>query len=266
MTNKVQDSFLLPGESLERTGESLIIYSSPGAGKTSLIKTLLGWEGSTGDFFHEPYCKPEEILVLDVESGRKVLCDKENKLCVTVKPIDENATQFREEFKKMVSFLLEDKHPFKFVFLDNVSELEKYFVFNLAKKRGKPIPEIKEWGDASNYLRIHLRDLLKVTHRGMNIILNFWDMADKIKDVNGEILSVICPMCMSKTWKEYVGLVEHSAYMGISPKSGKRFLQFETHGMIQAKTRCFNLGQGVGKFVEANLSDIFRTLGGGNDA
>ena len=217
----IKDSFLLPGETLEKTGVSMIVFGSPGVGKTALIKTLLGWTGETGKFDREPYCKPEEIFVLDVEGGHSVLT-RDNKLCCTVYPADETL----EEFKKMIVYLLEEKHPFKYIFLDNVSELEKYFVFALTQKRGKDIPAWKEWGDASVYVRKYLRQLRDLTHKGINVIFNFWDMTDKVKDAQGEIESVICPMCMSKTWKEYAGLVEHSAYMGISPKSGKRFLQF----------------------------------------
>jgi phage nucleotide-binding protein len=249
---QIKDSFLLPGESLEKTGVSMIIYGPAGVGKTSNIKTLLGWTYAGGWGSQEPYCKPEEILVVSIDAGTSVLY-RDKKLCVSVYLVNEEL----EKFKDLVDYLLSGAHPFKYVFVDNVSELEKYFVFNLAKRRGKVTPAKEEWMHASNYVRKYMRDFSKnLIYKQVNVFLNFWDMTDKLEDKEGQINSIICPMCMRATWTEYTGLVEHTAYMGISPKSGERFFQFEKHGMIYGKTRSDNLGEGAGKFERANLAVV----------
>ncbi len=260
-------SFLLPGENVNTTGVSMIIYGPPGVGKTSLIKTLLGWTYEGGWNSQEPYCKPEEVLVLDVESGKEVLA-KERKLCCTVIPVaEETLSRFKNEVLPKIIEDIPSKMPFKFVVLDNVSEYEKFLVLGLMKHRGKDLPDKREWGNSSVYVRKHLRDLRSLTFKGVNVIFNFWDMMIPTEDKEGNLENIICPMCMRTTWKEYTGLVSHYAYMGISPKTGTRFLQFETHGMVQAKTRCDKLGvyEGkvtAGRFEKANLTTVIKKIRG----
>jgi hypothetical protein len=263
MTN-LKNSFLLPGQSLKATGTSMIIYGPAGVGKTSLIKTLLGWTYESGWNGHnQPYCKPEDIFVISIDAGVSVL-KREEKLCCTIFPVlDTSVASYSTVFDELIPILIKLKP--KFVLFDNVSEAEKYFVLRAAKQKGLPLPRQKEWGDASIYIRKYLRDFIHLTSFGINMIFNFWDMIVKIEDIAGSIQSIICPMCMAKSWKEYTGLVEHYAYMGISPKSGERFLQFETHGMIQAKTRSEKIGLKdgspmPGRFERPNLSSIFSRL------
>ena len=40
--------FSQPGSNLESKGTSMLIYGEPGIGKTSLLKTLLGWTAEGG--------------------------------------------------------------------------------------------------------------------------------------------------------------------------------------------------------------------------
>lgn len=284
-------SFLLPGQSLEDAGVSMLIYGPAGVGKTSLVKTLLGWRHSAvipsakwkkppreeddfpGEptdeelgFVDEPYCEATEILVLDVESGKGVLT-KHNKLACTIVPVyDEDVKQFKDDMLPYLIDQIPEKMAFKFVFFDNISEYEKFLVLGLTKQRGKDLPDMREWGNASIYVRKHMRDLKQLTFKGVNVIFNFWDMVNKIKDQNGEIASEVVPKCMSDTWKEYVGIVDHYAYMGVATQKtdkflpGDRYLQFEDFGMQKGKTRSKNIGKGVGKIEQANLADIFRRL------
>lgn len=248
--------FLPPGSDIKKTGVSMIIYGPPGVGKTSLVKTLLGWSHDKGWGAHQPVCPTQDILVIDIESGCAVLADSEKKLSCTIFPISEGDLT---KFKEMVDFLKTGKHQFKYIFVDNISELEKFYVLGLAKQRGLDIPRQKEWGDASLYVRKYIRELRDLRELGINVIFNFWDMDVKETDKDGVVESIVCPMCMAKTWREYTGLVDHYAYLGIAKKGsqhfheGERFLQFETYGMYQAKKRSENLA----KFEKANLADIF---------
>ena len=259
----IKDSFLLPGQSTQNTGVSMIVYGPPGAGKTSLIKTLLGWTQEKGWGSQEPYCDPKEIFVISIDAGTMVL-ERDGKNCVPIYPVHDTL----EIFKNIVQYL-KVNNPFPFVWVDNVSELEKYFVLALAKQKELDLPRQKEWGDASIYLRKYMRELRDLVFDGTNIIFNFWDMIVKVEDNAGSIQSIICPMCMSKTWTEYIGLVDHFAYLGVHPKTGERFMQFEDHGMIRAKTRSEKIGVRAdgtvspGKFERANLMSIFHKLKGG---
>ena len=126
------------------------------------------------------------------------------------------------------------------------------------QKAGLETPRIKEWGDSSMYLRKYLRQLRDLVFYDIDVIFVFWTMEVPIEDKDGQIQSFIYPMCMRKTKEEYMGLVEHVAYMGISQKTGQRFLQFENCGPYKAKTR----SDLIQKFEKANLADILRKLRG----
>jgi len=254
--------FLLPGQTLKETGTSMIVYGDPGVGKTSLIKTLLGWEHPIrdkdgkllgGGWVNEPYCTPEEIFVVDVESGLEILKDKDGKLACTVYPVTESL----DKFKDMVTYLVAGQHPFKYVFVDNMSELEKYILLQRTKIKELSVPRQKEWGDSAFFMRKAIRDLRNLTYNGVNVIFNFWSMAIPLE----EGVTQVCPMVMKSTTMEYVGLVGHTAYMGIAKASGNRFLQFESKGMYKAKTRC----ERINTFEEANLATIFRKIKGEPD-
>ncbi len=254
-------NFLLPGEKIEKKGIPMAIYGEPGAGKTSLIKTLLGWTYKGGWDSNEPYCKPEELLVIDVESGTNVL-ERDGKYPCTIFPVNQEEL---DDVKKMKTYLKEEKHPYTVVVFDNVTELERYTTFRLGEKRyGKEaIPEIKQWGEASNYLRKWLREFRDLKDLGIDVIFMYWDQRQKqgSKD-NPDYIT--CPMVMADTWIEYMGLMEHYAYLGITQqdstngrfKKGDRFLQFESSGMIKAKKR----DERIEKFELANLADIYRKL------
>ena len=109
------------------------------------------------------------------------------------------------------------------------------------------------------YLRKYFRELRDLVFLGSNIFFIFWPMQLEQKDGTGEIgTSIVCPMVMRSTWREYDGLVEHTAYMGISHKSGERFLQFESRGLYVAKKR----SDKIAVFEKANLADIFTKLRG----
>lgn len=250
---QIQDQFLKPKTSIEDKGISMIVYGDPGVGKTSLIKTLLGWEHDKG-FIHKPYCKPEEIFVIDVEAGERILVDENDQRLVTVFRVPENLDKFAD----ITKFLKEGDHPFKFVFIDNMSELEKYFLIQITKLKDQiKVPRLKEWGETSYYMRKTVRDLRNLTWNGINIIFNFWAMTVPIEDKGGSITNYIAPMVMRSTTMEYVGLVEYTAYMGID-KKGDRFLQFESNQLVKCKRR----SEKIDGFEKADLGELFRKLRG----
>lgn len=266
MTVKVRPDFLMPGKDFGDKGTAFIVYGDPGVGKTSLVKTLLGWTAPVFEYSdknppklisggwgtQEPYCEPEEILVVNVEAGESMLTRDDGTLCCTLfQVLEDNMTKLKE----LVSFLREGDHPFKYVFVDNMSELEKFFLMRLADTRDLSTPRQKEWGDSAFHMRKCIRDIRGCTSRGINVIFNFWSMSIPVKEKDGESHNICSPMVMRSTTMEYVGLVDHTAYMGIS-KTGARFLQFESKGMYTAKKRSDYLD----KFEEANLAEIFRKV------
>lgn len=259
LTESFGKMLLKPGRDVKERGISMIIHGDPGTGKTSLIKTLLGWKHGQG-FVNKPICAPEEILVIDVEAGSdSILVDDKNKSLVTILPVRED-NESLSLFKKMVLWLHENDHPFKYIIVDNMSELEKFFLLALTKQQDLRVPRQKEWGDDAFYMRKYIRDMIGLTYKGINIILNFWSM---VMPIEGMDKQMIVPMVMRSTTMEYVGLVEHCAYIGIG-KDGVRFLQFESNDLVKCKTRDAGNQKGavLQKFEEPDLANVFRKLRG----
>ena len=255
---------IAPGQDFAKKGVSLTLYGDSGVGKTSTIKTLLGWSHDKvkvkdgvlvedGWGTTEPYCKPEEILVLSADAGEIVL-EREGKTCCSIYRVPDTL----EKWKDFVDYLCAGKHPFKVVVADNMSELEYYFVTSVAKKRGAETPSKEDWMRGSLYLKKYMRQLRDLTFLGIDVIFIFWTMDVPIEDKDGQLTTVIYPKCMRRSKEEYIGLVEHCAYMGISQKSGERFFQFESGGLYKAKTR----SELIQKFEKANLAAILRKLRG----
>jgi GTPase SAR1 family protein len=258
----ISDSFYKPDSSIEDVGISMIVYGDPGVGKTSLPKTLLGWEYGKG-YIHKPYFKKEEVFVIDVECGESVLAHKGKRVVTSYRVTEDEESLLK--FKDVVKFLHEMKHPFKLVVVDNMSELEKFFLMALTKRKELNVPRQKEWGDDAFYMRKNIRDLRNLTYKGVNIIFNFWAMIVPIEDKEGHISSYMAPMVMRSTTMEYIGLVEHTAFMGVSDK-GSRFLQFESNKLIKCKRRDEGDGAPILQaFEKPNLADIFRRLKGGSN-
>lgn len=259
--SKVDANFNQPGTDIADIGVSTIIYGDPGAGKTSLIKTLLGWEYGKG-YVNKPYCSGEEIFVIDIEAGESVLAHAGKRVVTSYRVSEDNESIFK--FKDMVQYLHEGKHPFKFVFVDNMSELEKFFLMALTGIKKLNVPRVKEWGDDAYYMRKNIRDLRNLTYKGINVIFNFWAMIVPIEELDGHMSSYVAPMVMRSTTMEYIGLVEHTAYMGISEK-GSRYLQFESNKLIKCKRRDEGDSEPIlQQFELPNLADIFRKLKGEN--
>jgi len=260
ISQQIQTSFKQPGSVIEDKGISMIIYGDPGVGKTSLIKTLLGWEHGKG-YVNKPYCKADEIFVIDVEAGEIVL-QHDGKRVATIYRVDEEIESLLK-FKGLVQYLHEQTHPFRFVLVDNVSELEKFFLMALTRIKELNVPRQKEWGDDAFYMRKNIRDLRRLTYKGINVIFNFWKMIVPIEDAEGHLTSYEAPMVMRSTTMEYIGLVDQTAMMGIS-KEGTRYLQFESDMRVACKRR--DEGDGLPlleKFEKPDLSAIFTKLRGG---
>ena len=261
ISQQIQASFQKPGTTIENRGISIIIYGDGGVGKTSLIKTLLGWEHGKG-YVNKPYCKPEEIFVINIEAGESVLRrGDDKKLVVTLYEVKQEADSLIK-FSGLIQYLYENPHPFKFIFVDNMTELEKFYLIALTRSKELNVPRQKEWGDTSYYLRKTIRDLRNLTYKDINIIFNFWKMIVPIEDADGHLTSYEAPMVMRSTTMEYIGLVDHTAMMGIS-KEGTRFLQFESDCRVMAKHRDSGDGPSVlENYERADLAAIFTKLRG----
>ena len=112
-------------------GVSFIIYADPGVGKTTLAATL----------------PEEETLIITCEAGLGPLLGTNHVVFNVLAAITDN--NIEEVMRDLYKKLRTTEHPFKNVVLDNLSEMEQQLILNLTRSRGKHVPEIREYGDAS---------------------------------------------------------------------------------------------------------------------
>jgi phage nucleotide-binding protein len=185
-------------------GIAIAVYADPGTGKTTLASTLE--EGKT--------------LIINTEAGLGPLIGTKHILFNVDKsgPIS--------QFEDMIRYLRTQQHPFKNVVLDNLSDLEQWYILKLTQDRKKEYTELKEYGDASNKLRQTLHDFRDLVDLGINVIINAWEAPIEIKSVAGEVVTKVFPKISKKIAPELCGIVDMVARLEVYEKTGQRWLRF----------------------------------------
>ena len=188
---------------LKEQGVSMIVYGDAGVGKTHLIGTL-----------------PEgELLVLDIDGGLETF-RKQGK------NHDYVSLRTMAELKDTLDELKTGKLGYKYLALDNISELEKTMAIALMDSRGKAFLELKEYGDTAQKMREYLRKYRDLVETGLNIIFLAWELPLEIHGSDGDIETKIAPFLGKKFTLEASGLVDAVGRLVISPKDGERYLSF----------------------------------------
>jgi len=171
-------------------GISIIIYSDPGIGKTTLAATL----------------PPGETLIITAEAGLGPLLGTDHHVFDILKVIENH--DIEKVIVDLYKHLRTEKHPYKNIVIDNLSELEQQLILNLTKQRNKHTPEIREYGDSSYKMKewVHLfRDLI---YQGINVVFNAWEFPLEIRNAEGSIMSRTFPLIGKKIAPQICGLVD----------------------------------------------------------
>ena len=193
-----------------KRGISSILYGAPNAGKT----------------YQLGYLPQQETLILDIDGGMVTLTGTD----LSVFKIHEDLAQLANIYK----YLRTEKHPFKYVAIDNWSELERFFLSSLARARNIEFYRQLEWGNCAQKEREYMRLFRDLTDLGINVIYIAWDMSiDQDDGVR------ICPMMMRTVTGEFTGLADNVWYLRPDPNinSKERYLITESTQQIIAKTR-----------------------------
>ena len=213
-------------------GISILIYADPGIGKTTLATTL----------------PPDETLIINTEAGLGPTMGKGHHIF--------NLKQDLVQLQDLYQHLRTEKHPWKYVVLDNISEMEQWMVTVLVGGRGKDLPDIKEHGDVTYKMKEYMHLFRDLTYKNINVIFNAWQMDLDIKSMLGEIMTKACPKLYKKVAPDVCGLVDAVGHLEMVEKTGDRFIRFEPTRDIIAKCQF----RGLSKFEPADLMAVFNKL------
>ena len=215
----MKEHFLQAPTSINR-GVCGIIYCDPGIGKTTMSATLP--EGMTAFISTEAGIGPllgSKHIIFDLQAVA--------------------TNQYKGDILKAINelhvYLRTASHPFEYVVIDNISELEQLVIQYLTQSRNKQFTEIKEYGDAAFKLReyIHLyRDLI---FQDINVIINAWELPLEIRNSNGTIITRTFPKMSKKIAVEMCGIVDFVGHLEVHEKSGDRWVRFGPHDQFITK-------------------------------
>lgn len=186
--------------SLDR-GISILIYGNPGVGKTTLGCTL----------------PKEETLFVVTEAGIGPLIGKGFQYFDVLAAMKNNPLvpleEIIQEFYK--SLRTNPKLPFKYIVIDNLTELENQLLGDYTKRRKKPFPEAKEYGDVA--YRIHewvtlFRDL---QYQGITVVFNVWEKQYELKSQTGESYTMAYPYLSGRNAAQIPGIVDAVGHLEI---------------------------------------------------
>jgi phage nucleotide-binding protein len=189
-------------------GIAMVIYADPGVGKTTLATTL-----------------PEgETLIINTEAGLGPLLGT-NHIVFNLQKAIKNY-EIEDVVDELYKHLRTQTHPFKYVVLDNVSELEQQLILNLTMRRGKETPELREYGDVAFKMKEWMRLFRDLTFQGISVIFNAWEFPLEIKNIDGAVITKTFPMIGKKIAPQVCGIVDVVGHLEVHEKTGKRWLRF----------------------------------------
>lgn len=214
-------------------GIAFLIYADPGIGKTTLACTL----------------PEEETLIINTECGLGPTLGTNHVIF--------NLKDDLSQLQELYTYLRTDKNnPFKYVVVDNISEMEQWMISTLTKGRRKDFVEIKEYGDAGYKIREYLTLFRDLIYQGITVVFNAWEMPLEIKNTNGEVVTKAFPKLFKRIAPEIAGIVDVVGHLEMYQKTGDRYIRFAPTREILAKSQL----QGLEKFEPADFMPILKKL------
>jgi phage nucleotide-binding protein len=216
------------GNKIDR-GISICVYANPGVGKTTMATSL----------------PPDETLIVNAEAGMGPLLGKGHSVFNILKAVDENDRE--KTFDKVIDGLYKTlrttPHPFKYIVLDNLSEIEGQLLLSLVHSHGREGPSRQEYGDSAFKMKqwIHLwRDL---EFQGINVIFNCWETPMELKNVEGNVVTLIVPKISKSNVAILCGCVDIVGHLEVHEKTGKRWLRLRPNDECLVKTQFKGIGE-----------------------
>jgi phage nucleotide-binding protein len=211
------------GDKIDR-GISMIVYGNPGVGKTTLATTL----------------PPEETLIINAEAGLGPLLGKGHVVFNIVQAIKDF------EFEKVVDDIYKtirtSKHPFKYIVIDNLSEIENQLILNITQRHGKDTPALREYGDASFKMKQWIHQFRDLVYQGITVIFNAWEFPMDLRNVEGSIVTLVCPKISKSIVPVACGCVDIVGHLEVHEKTGKRWIRLRPNDQYLCKSQFKGIG------------------------
>ena len=216
-----KEDFKAIGSKINR-GIALLIYADPGIGKTTLGATL----------------PVGETLIINTEAGLGPLLGTKHVV------FNVNAENVDVVYKGLHTYLQTEKHPFKNVVFDNISEYEQWLTLHFTGKHQKEFPELREHGETSFKMKetMHLyRDLV---YKGINVVFNAWEFPLEIKKNDGMVITKTYPKMGRKIAPAICGIVDVVGHLEVHEKSKKRWVRLGPSDQYITKSQFKGLDDG----------------------
>ena len=202
---------IINAKDIQRTHLTVLIYGTPGMGKTTLLGNLKG-----------------RTLIVDVDKGTSVLTGNEN---VDVLRLSEDFREVPELVKQ-----LRASCPYNNVCLDSLSELERSVLARLAAKNDNGVPTLQNYQSCNNSIMNICRQLRELN---ANIFFTAWEKYTEVIAPSGEKYSRIEPLIRDKNMDNVVGLCDITGRLYVDRESEERRVWLEAKPNIIAKDRVY---------------------------
>ncbi len=207
-------------------GISFIIYADPGVGKTTLATTL----------------PAGETLIINSEAGLGPMLGTNHVVFNVLSAVKDN--ELEKVIEDLYVYLRTQKHPFKHVVIDNLSELEQQLILALCKRRGKASPELREYGDSSFVMKEWVHQFRDLVFQGINVIFNAWEFPLEIRNFDGAIITKTFPLIGKKISPQACGIVDVVGHLEVYEKTGARWIRFGPSDQYITKSQFKGLDSG----------------------
>ncbi|MBR1436958.1 MAG: AAA family ATPase [Synergistaceae bacterium] len=202
---------ILKSQDLKKPTISVLIYGTPGMGKTTLLGSQQG-----------------RTLIIDIDRGTNVLVGCEN---VDVVRVSENVKELQEILRE-----LQENCDYDNVCLDSLSELERSILTTLSIRNGTGSPSLQDYTKTNNYVLNCCRQL-----RGLqaNVMFTAWEKCVEITAPSGEKYTRLVPMLRDKNMENICGLCDIVGRIYTDRETGERKVWLEGRPEVIAKDRIY---------------------------
>lgn len=204
-------------ENIERTKNwRVLLYGTPGIGKTSAIKNL-----------------PGKTIVLTLDGSHKVLANEPN-ITVDILEREKPSSEMNEYIKNFEKNI----DGFDNFVLDNITTFQSdWFVEQGRSSKNGITNELQQYNMWTNYF---LRLLTAIYSKDINIYVTAWEETRDLHLETGQIITQYVPIIRPQVLNQLLGLTDVVGRVQMNKKTGNRGVILEGSDGVYAKNRLDN--------------------------